>query len=140
MMIKAILSTQTERVYAVLRIVIGLLFTMHGAQKLFGILGGQSPPVGSQMWIGGGLELVLGLAIAIGLFTSWAAFLSSGMMAVAYIQFHWKFQFDSAFFPSVNKGELAVVYAFLFLFIACKGSGMWSVDQCFAGVKAKNSS
>ena len=139
-MITMILSTQAERAYALLRIVTGLLFTVHGAQKLFGFLDGKMPPAGSLLWIGGVLELVLGLAIALGFFTSWAAFISSGMMAVAYIKYHWQFQFDSAFFPVVNKGELAVVYAFLFLFMACKGSGMWSIDRCMAMAKAKKSS
>ena len=139
-MLTKILSNQTERAYSLLRVVTGLLFAVHGVQKLFGVLGGHVPPVGSQMWIGGVLELVLGIAIALGFLTTWAAFLSSGMMAVAYSQFHWKFQFDSAFFPSVNKGELAVIYAFLFLFVACKGSGIWSIDQCMAEEKAKKSS
>ncbi len=78
------------------------------------------------------IELVAGVAIAIGVFTSWAAFLSSGMMAVAYFQFHWKFQFDSQFFPAINKGELAVLYCFVFLMIACKGGGLWSVDAAIA--------
>jgi putative oxidoreductase len=50
------------------------------------------------------------------------------MLAVAYIQFHWKFQFGAAFFPAVNKGELAVLYSFVFLYFACKGGGIWSVD------------
>jgi|SRR5436190_18248830 len=123
------LAPFADQTYALLRIVSGLLFAFHGMQKIFGLFAEHpQPPVGSQMWIGGILELVCGLAIAIGLRTSFAAFIASGMMAVAYIQFHWKFQFDAAFFPIVNKGEPAVLYCFLFLFIACRGSGPMSLD------------
>ncbi len=116
-------------VYALLRIVAGAMFACHGAQKIFGVLTTDpQPAVGSQFWIGGLIELVCGIAIALGIFTRAAAFLASGTMAVAYIQFHWKFQFDSAFFPIVNAGELAVLYCFVFLFMACRGSGPWSLD------------
>jgi putative oxidoreductase len=134
-MLSRALEPLTEPVYAVLRVVAGLLFAFHGVQKIFGILTEQQPPVGSQLWIGGLIELVTGLLIAAGLFTSWAAFLASGTMAVAYIQFHWKFAFTSAFFPTVNKGELALVYAFLFLFIACRGGGAASLDRMRGGTK-----
>lgn len=123
-----ILTPFAERTYALLRIVSGALFTFHGVQKIFGVLTDDQPPVGSQIWMGGILELVCGVAIALGFYTSLAAFIASGMMAVAYFQFHWKFQFDSAFFPAVNKGEPAVLYCFVFLYIACKGSGTWSLD------------
>ena len=116
----------SDRIYALLRIVSGFLFTFHGLQKIFGLLTESQPEVGSQFWIGGVLELVLGIAICLGIATSLAAFLASGMMAVAYIQFHWDFQWDSSFFPVVNGGELAVVYCFLFLYMAAKGSGPWS--------------
>jgi putative oxidoreductase len=117
------LTPLTECAYALLRLVSGALFCFHGVQKVFGVLTDQQPPVGSQIWIGGVLELVCGVAIALGLFTSLAAFLASGMMAVAYFQFHWKFQMGAAFLPAVNQGELAVIYCFLFLYLACKGSG-----------------
>lgn len=126
-MIKTLLSPHLERVYALLRIVAGFLFSIHGMQKLFGVLGGKRPGT-PQMWAGGVIELVCGLLILIGLFTHLSAFLASGTMAVAYIQFHWNFAMDSRFFPAVNQGELAVVYAFLFLYMACKGGGLWSVD------------
>ena len=127
-MLQRLLAPATEPVYAALRIVTGLMFAFHGMQKVFGILTEFQPPVGSQMWIGGVIELVAGLLIAVGFLTSWSAFLSSGTMAVAYTQFHWKLAMGSAFFPTVNKGELAVVYAFVFLFIACKGAGVASID------------
>ena len=127
-MLDRLLTPAQEPVYAALRIVAGILLAFHGLQKIFGVLSDFQPPVGSQLWIGGVIELVAGLLIAFGLLTVWAAFLASGTMAVAYAQFHWKFAFDSAFFPVVNKGELAVVYTFVFLFIACKGAGIASLD------------
>jgi len=129
-MIKTLLSPHADRAYAVLRIVSGLLFAFHGAQKIFGVLTEYQTKVGSQAWFGGLIELAAGLAIALGAFTRWAAFLASGTMAVAYFQFHWKFQGGSQILPGVNKGELAVVYCFLFLLIACKGAGTWGVDSC----------
>ena len=128
-MLDRLLTPLTETLYAALRIVVGLLFAFHGLQKVFGVLSEFQPPVGSQLWIGGVIEIVTGFMLAFGVLTVWAAFLASGTMAVAYIQYHWKFAFDGAFFPVVNKGELALVYAFLFLFIACRGAGSWSVDS-----------
>jgi putative oxidoreductase len=123
------LQKHTETTYALLRIVSGLLFSFHGMQKIFGILTDQAPPVGSQLWIGGVIELVCGLLIAVGFQTRLAAFLASGTMAVAYFQFHWKFQMDANFFPGVNHGELAAIYCFLFLYFACRGAGKWGVDR-----------
>lgn len=128
-MLNRFLESQTERAYALMRIVSGLLFTFHGFQKLFGFLGGHLQTAGSQLWFGAIIEVVCGLAIAFGVFTRWTAFLASGTMAVAYIQFHWKLRFDAAFFPAINQGELAVIDCFLFLFLACKGGGGWSVDS-----------
>jgi putative oxidoreductase len=122
------LAPYTEDAYALLRVIVGILFLCHGLQKVFGLLGGTVPPVGSELWIAGVIELFAGAAIALGLFTTWAAFLASGEMAVAYIQKNWHLTFDRNFFPVVNKGELAVVYCFLFLFIACRGGGRWSLD------------
>jgi len=128
-MLSRLLTPRTEIVYAVMRITVGLLFAFHGIQKIFGVLAEFQPPIGSQLWIGGLIELVTGLLIAVGFLTVWAAFLASGTMAVAYIQFHWKFAFGATFFPTVNQGELALVYAFLFLYIACRGAGMASIDN-----------
>ncbi|WP_394824557.1 DoxX family protein [Pendulispora albinea] len=127
-MIQRVLAPYSERVFFVLRVIYGLMFAMHGMQKVLGILADHAVPVGSQLWIGGIIELTTGLAIAVGLFTSWAAFLASGMMAVAYMQFHWKFQMGGAFFPVVNKGELAVMYCFAYLYLACRGAGPFSLD------------
>ena len=81
------------------------------------------------MWFGGIIELVGGLLVMVGLQTRWAAFLASGTMAVAYFQFHWKLQLGSHFFPAINEGELAVIYCFVFLSIACHGGGKWSLDK-----------
>jgi putative oxidoreductase len=122
------LARHEDDVYVPLRIVSGLLFSFHGMQKIFGIFAQPTPPVGSQIWVGGLIELVFGLAIAAGLFTRCAAFIASGTMAVAYVQFHWQLAFGKEFFPALNKGELALLYAFLFLYIACRGAGRFSVD------------
>lgn len=131
-MIQKMISPFTESAYALLRIVAGLMFSFHGMGKILGILGAHTQPAWSQLWFGGLIELTCGLLIAFGAFASPAAFLASGTMAVAYTQFHWNFQFDRNFFPGENKGELALVYAFLFLFFACKGAGKWSIDAKMA--------
>jgi len=128
-MLERLLEPKTDAAYVLLRIVSGLLFAFHGVQKVFGVLSDFQPPVGSQLWLGGIIELVAGLAIAAGVFTRWAAFLASGTMAVAYTQFHWKLAFGAEFFPAVNKGELALLYSVLFLFVACRGGGPLSLDR-----------
>jgi putative oxidoreductase len=117
--------------YAALRIVSGFLFSFHGMQKLFGWLTERAgPEVGTQLWFGGLIELVCGGLVALGLFTRWAALLASGTMAVAYFQFHWKFEFASwRWLPAVNGGELAVIYCFVFLYIALKGTGRAGLDR-----------
>ena len=121
------LSRFVEPSYAILRIAAGLLFAFHGAQKLFDIYMPVDIPIGSQVWIGGVIELVTGLAIAAGVRTTWAAFLASGTMAVAYVQFHWRGQLGGQFLPAVNGGEPALMYSLLFLYIACRGGRpIWS--------------
>jgi len=117
--------------YAALRIVSGALFACHGMQKVLGWLSTHAQPVvGSQLWVGGVIELTGGTLIALGLFTRCAAFVCSGTMAVAYTQFHWKLAFAGAgWLPIVNHGELAVVYCFLFLFIWTHGPGVASLDR-----------
>lgn len=115
--------------YAALRIVSGAMFAFHGAQKVLGVLTDHQPPVWSQLWIGGVIELVGGILITLGLFTRAAALLASGMMAVAYFQFHWKLTMDGYMFvPLVNKGEPAVLYCFIFLMFAMSGAGPSSID------------
>src|SRR5262245_2990776 len=106
-MIRKLLEPRTEAAYAVLRVVSGLMFSFHGMQKVLGILAKAQPAFGSQIWFGGLIELVCGLAIAAGVLTTWNAILASGTMAVAYVQFHWKLDGGALLIPTVNKGELA---------------------------------
>jgi putative oxidoreductase len=118
------LGRYAEAIYAVMRIVVGGLFACHGAQKLFGAFGGQSMLGNPMMTFAGVIELGGGLLVALGLFAGWAAFLASGQMAVGYFMAH----APNGFWPIVNKGELAVVYCFVFLYIAAKGAGKFSLD------------
>jgi putative oxidoreductase len=119
-----VLGKFSPQIYALLRIVAGLLFAQHGAQKLFGAIGGETVQFASRMGLAGVIELVGGLLIALGLFASLAAFIASGEMAAAYFIAH----AGNALFPIQNRGELAVLYCFLFLYIASRGPGVWSVD------------
>lgn len=116
--------------YALLRFFAGWMFMMHGTQKLFAWPprpgGGGGGALSGLTLTAGMIEFVGGLLIAIGLGAAWAAFLSSGTMAVAYFKSHAGTGLE--FWPIVNRGELAVVYCFLFLYIAAVGSGIWSVD------------
>ena len=123
------LKALEDPAYALLRMVSGFAFCIHGCQKVLGLFGGPVQPAFSQLWVGGLIELTCGTLVLLGLRTRPAAFLASGTMAVAYCQFHWKFQLGEQFLPAVNKGELALVYCFLFLFIAAKGSGNWALDK-----------
>ena len=123
---KTMLDQHKDTAYALLRIVSGFLFLCHGAQKLFGVMGGTQRELLSLMGLAGVIEFV-------GFMTGIAAFISSGQMAVAYFMAH-QFRTDDAgmmlgWFPIENRGELAVLYCFLFLFIAMTGAGKWSVDN-----------
>ncbi len=120
-----VLGPYSPYLYALLRIVAGLAFAQHGAQKLFGLLGGTAVELMSQRGLAGVIEFVGGFLIAIGLFTSPVAFLASGQMAVAYFQAH----VPRGFWPIKNGGELAVLYCFIFLYFAAVGSGKLSVDS-----------
>lgn len=110
--------------YAVLRIIVGAMFALHGSQKLFGFPGSAPDAPALVIYVAGSIELVGGLLVAIGLFTRWAAFLCSGLMAAAY----WMAHGTNHLLPIMNKGELAALYCFVFLFISAHGAGMWSVD------------
>ena len=118
------LAPFSDRIYAVFRIVVGFLFLCHGLQKVFGVLGGNQAD-NALMWVAGIIELVGGALVMVGFQAGWAAFLCSGLMAAAYFMAH---QGDGLL-PIQNRGELAALYSFAFLFIASKGSGVWSVDK-----------
>ena len=114
-----------DPVYCLMRLVVGLLFACHGGQKILGF-----PPTAKPMqldtlgMVGGYIELIGGFMIALGLFTCLAAFICSGMMAVAYFKVH----ASGGFFPIINRGEMAVAYCFVFLFMVFYGSGKFSLD------------
>jgi len=113
------LTRLSEIAYVLLRIVAGLMFAQHGAQKLFGVLGGKAAPLFSLLGVAGVIELVAGVLIALGVLTGWMAFLASGQMAVAYFRNH----AGQGFWPVENRGELAALYCFVFLYIALRGGG-----------------
>lgn len=122
-------SPAASRVLGLARIVFGLMFMQHGAQKLFGVLGRDAAvPVFSQLWVAGVLELFGGLMIVVGLFTRPVAFVLSGLMAWAYFQRH----VGRAFFPIENGGELAVLFCWFFFYLVFAGAGGWSVDSAMA--------
>ncbi len=120
-----VLNRHADRLYAIFRIVIGFLFMCHGAQKLLGAFGGNPAALPPLLKFGGFIELFGGLAVMLGFLTSWGAFLASGMMAVAFFMAH----FPKGFWPIENGGELAVVYCFVFLYIAARGAGPWSLAR-----------
>ena len=114
------------RVLSILRLVSGLLFLEHGTQKLIGIPAiDHAPAFLSLFWVGGVIEIVTGVLIAIGLFTRPAAFVASGMMAVAY----WVVHAPQTPFPATNGGDAAVLFCFLFLYFVFAGPGPWSADE-----------
>jgi putative oxidoreductase len=118
------LRKYSDFLYAAMRLMVGLLFACHGVQKLFGMLDGQSQVSNPMLFAAGIIEFVGGVLVAIGLWTSYAAFIASGEMAVAYFIAH----ATKGFWPILNKGELAVLYSFVFLYIASRGSGILSVE------------
>ncbi len=123
----AFLASNAPRVLSILRIITGFLFIWHGSQKFFNFppsaQGGGGSPEG-VMLVGAILELAGGLLILLGLFTRPVAFLLCGMMAVAYFGWH----FPGGFLPLANRGELAVLYCFVFLYLFFAGGGPWSLD------------
>jgi putative oxidoreductase len=132
----AFVTLWLPRLLSVLRIMTGLLFLQHGTAKLLGF-----PPMDmfadlellSLIGVSGILELVGGALIVLGLFTRAAAFVLSGMMAVAYFLAH----AGQSFFPIINQGELAVLYCFVFLYLAAAGGGAWSLDALIARSSAR---
>jgi putative oxidoreductase len=118
------LARHQDLVYALLRFVAGFLFLQHGLQKCFGLLG-RDAATAPLMILAGWIELVCGALILVGLLTPYAAFLASGTMAVAYFKAH----APNGFWPVMNRGELAALYSFLFLYLAARGSGILSIDR-----------
>jgi putative oxidoreductase len=118
------LGAHAERAYALFRFVAGFLFACHGAQKLFGVLGGKVMTSQPLYLAAGLIEFFCGILIALGLLTGWAAFLASGQMAVAYFKAH----APQGFWPILNKGELSALYCFAFLYVATRGSGRYALD------------
>jgi putative oxidoreductase len=121
-------SAWAPRALALLRIVAGLLFLAHGVVKLFGFPEGAQPgqvELMSLMGVGAVLELVGGALLILGLFTRPVAFIVSGEMAVAY----WMFHAPSSPYPVINGGDAAILFCFVFLYLACAGAGAWSLDS-----------
>ena len=125
--INSFYSQWSPRVLSVLRIVTAFLFMQHGGQKLFGfpVPSPATHPLFSLIWVAGMLEFFGGLLLLIGLFSRPVAFLLSGQMAVAYFMAH----APQGFWPLLNRGELAALYSFVFLYLAVAGGGSWSVDH-----------
>lgn len=122
------LSRYAPQLLSVLRIVAALIFLLHGAQKLFGFPAppaGGLPPALSLLWIGAILELGGGLLLLLGLFTRPAAFVLSGEMAFAY----WLFHAPRNLYPTLNGGDAAILYCFIFLYLVAAGPGPWAVDS-----------
>src|ERR1035437_2465145 len=126
--LNAFCSRWSPRILSVMRIIVALLFMQHGAQKLFGFLVSPetaTPPLLSLMGLAGVLEFFGGLLVVLGLFTRPAAFILSGQMAVAYFMVH----APKGFWPLQNEGDLAILWSFVFLYLAVAGGGEWSLDR-----------
>lgn len=119
----------TPQMLSILRIVVALIFIEHGTQKLLAFPGlpasGHQPAIMSLSWIAAVFEAILGPLLLVGLWSRWIGFVLAGEMAVAY----WLAHFPRSFWPVLNGGDAAILYCFVFLFIACAGGGAWSLDQ-----------
>jgi putative oxidoreductase len=120
------MKSYENQTYALMRIASGFVFLLHGSQKLLGFPPSARPgsPPDHILYIAGPIELVGGALIMIGLFTAPAAFLASGLMAAAYWMVHFK---AANYLPTMNGGDAAVLYCFVFLYISAKGDGIWSL-------------
>ncbi len=121
------LDPYAECIHDTLRIVAGYAFMLHGVQKLFGAFGGPQVELVSLLGLAALIETIGGALIALGLFTRPAAFVASGEMAAAYFMGHVARE-GQFLFPLANRGEPAVLYCFLFLYLASAGPGAWSLD------------
>jgi putative oxidoreductase len=132
------LNRYADTVYCLMRLIVGLLFASHGGQKILGFPpGGHGAPTDVLGLVGAWIELAGGLLIAFGFLTRIAAFIASGMMAVAYFMVHAQM---GSFFPIINKGEPAVMYCFIFLFIFFYGPGRLSIDSLIARARSSTAS
>ena len=111
--------------YLVFRIVFAFLYACHGVQKLFGWFGEPREPFLSLQWFAGIIETFGGVLIGFGIFTSYAAFVASGEMAVAYFLVH----FPRGVLPILNGGDNVVLFCFAWLFVFMRGGGRWSLDR-----------
>jgi len=130
------LETWSPRVLAAVRIITALLFIEHGLMKLVAFpaaVPGLPTPLPTILLVAALIEIVGGALIAVGLFTRITAFICSGEMAVAYFMFH----APRGFWPSLNQGEPAILFCFIFLYLAFAGAGAWSVDALLSGSQAK---
>jgi putative oxidoreductase len=117
---------------SVLRIVAALIFIEHGTQKFLGFPAAPAngfPAFLSLLWWQGAIELAGGILLLLGLFTRAVAFVLAGDMAFAY----WMVHAPKNFYPALNGGDAAILYCFVFLYIACAGGGAWSLDRSFRG-------
>jgi putative oxidoreductase len=126
------IATWSPRMLSVLRIMTGLLFLEHGTQKLFAFPG-PGPALTPLLVVQSLLELAGGILIVIGLFTRPVAFILAGDMAVAYFMAH----SPRGFFPTLNGGQLAILFCFVFLYLFVAGGGVWSVDQQRAASRSR---
>ena len=111
--------------YCIMRLVVGLMFACHGLDKIFGTFTPKAEALPTLMAVGGWVEIICGFLVAFGLLTRLAAFVASGEMAVAFFMMH----APQGLIPYLNKGELAVVYCFVFFYIFLRGSGSWGIDR-----------
>jgi putative oxidoreductase len=139
------LNRYADPVYCITRLIVGLMLACHGLQLVFGMFGGMPGSNNAWLQVGGWIQLVGGFLIGFGLLTRLAAFLCSGMMAVAYFKFHVAaaatlsakfFPISSAGLQVSNKGELAIFYCWFFLFVVFYGAGRWSIDALIGKGKA----
>ena len=119
----------TPNVRSIVRIMVGLLFLEHGLSKLFGFPTGTVREMFTLSWYSGGIEFVTGALLTVGLATRAAALIASGEMAFAYFLAH----APTSFYPIVNRGEAAILYCFIFLYLAFAGGGPWSLDAYLQG-------
>lgn len=129
------LASWSPRALAILRIVTALLFLEHATMKFFGFpasMPGMEEGLPQMIIAAGAIELLTGVLITLGLFTRWAALLSSGEMAVAYFMVH----FRQGFWPVLNQGEMAIMFCFVFLYLVFAGPGAWALDNAIGGRRA----